>query len=322
MPQRPGRFLSERRPTFGKVVATIGVFDGLHRGHQLIFHQVLTRSEELGARPVVVTFDPYPVEVFRPDRPPERLQTPAQRRRLLLEMGFHGVLDLVFSSELARESPEGFVDQVLLGHLDLEELYTGYDFHFGRDRQGSIAELETLGAQRGFRVFQVPALVEEGLPISSSRVRDGLREGRVEWVSGLLGRAHALEGTVVRGRGEGGRLLVPTANIQVDPRILLPRKGVYVVEVDVDGRLWGGVMNVGRRPTLTDDRRCHVEVHVLDWEGDLLGRRVQVHLLKRLRREMRFPGLTALKSAIQNDIARAREWVGRPARRQSPVARG
>lgn len=297
---------------FAKAVATIGVFDGVHRGHQLIFQQVLRRAQETAGSSVVVTFDPYPVEVFQPGSAAGRLQTSAQRRRLLLELGFHGIVELVFSRGLARLSPERFFREVLLACMDLRELYIGYDFRFGRDREGSFSDLQSLGAERGIHVLQVPALVEGGVPISSSRIRSALREGDVDSVNCWLGRPHVVEGRVGRGRGEGSRLLLPTANLEVDERILLPQRGVYVVEIDVAGRLLGGVMNVGRRPTLTDDEESHVEVHILDWDGDLLGRSLQVYVLKRLRPEVRFPHLEALRSAVQADILQAREWLGRP----------
>jgi riboflavin kinase/FMN adenylyltransferase len=318
-----GRGPSNRRGSvFSKAVATIGVFDGIHRGHQMIFQQVLRRAEETRGSSVVVTFDPYPGEVFRPEVSGRRLQTPAQRRRLLLELGFHGVVELVFSTRMAQLSPAQFFENVLLAHADLRELYTGYDFRFGRDREGSFLELQALGAERGIEVLQVPALVEGGTPISSSRIRSALAEGDIDSANCLLGRPHALEGRVRRGRGEGARLLVPTANLEIDPRILLPQRGVYIVEADVEGRPLAGVMNVGCRPTLTRDEESHVEVHILDWDGDLVGKSLQVFMMRRLRPEARFPSLEALRSAIRADIARAREWLGHPQGIQSTRPRG
>ncbi|MBD3337050.1 MAG: riboflavin biosynthesis protein RibF [Candidatus Eisenbacteria bacterium] len=307
--------------TFPRCYASIGVFDGCHRGHQLIFQQVLSRAADGGGRPVVVTFDPYPGEVLAPERPAARLQSAGLKRRFLLEMGFRGILELVFSRAMARMEPRDFVEQVLLAHLDLVELHIGYDFRFGRDRGGGIEELESLGRSRGFQVTRVPALLEEGLPISSSRLRRALRDGDVEAAWRWLGRPHCLEGEVVRGRGEGSRILFPTANLKCDPRILLPRCGVYVVEAEVGDEVCGGVMNIGRRPTVTGGDGVHVEVHLFDWDRDVAGRTLQVFLLGWLRPEEHFASVDALRAAIAEDIARGRAHLSRLAQ-GGPAVRG
>jgi riboflavin kinase/FMN adenylyltransferase len=228
-----------------------------------------------------------------------------------MELGFDGMFEIGFSRELSKLPPGRFLDEIVLANLDLRELHIGYDFRFGHDRQGGFEELERLSRTRGFGVFQVPALVEGGLPISSSRIRKALLAGEVESAWRWLGRPHALEGRVVRGRGEGAKLLFPTANLELEPRILMPGDGVYVVQVEVEAQVRGGVMNIGRRPTLTRSRASVIEVHLLDWEDDLLGRTLQVHMLARLRGERRFPSLEALKGAIQADINRAREILAR-----------
>ncbi|MBU1702522.1 MAG: bifunctional riboflavin kinase/FAD synthetase [Candidatus Eisenbacteria bacterium] len=296
---------------FKRAYATIGVFDGIHRGHQLIFYQMLQRARHKGGRCVLVTFDPYPGEIFAPNNPIRRLQTEDQKRRFLVELGFEGMLVVGFSRELSQMSPGSFLDEILLAQLDLEELYVGYDFRFGRDREGGIEELESLSRSRGFRVFQVPALVDEGMPISSSRIRQALLAGDVASARRWLGRPHALEGRVVRGRGEGTRLLFPTANLELDPRILLPKDGVYVVQVEVETQVRGGVMNIGRRPTLTKSTFSNVEVHLFDWNLDLVGKTLQVHILTRIRSEKRFRSVEALKKAIQDDMSQARAALSR-----------
>jgi riboflavin kinase/FMN adenylyltransferase len=296
--------------TFPKVVACIGVFDGMHRGHQLIFYQVLNRAAELGGSAVVVTFDPYPVEVFRPEVGRQRLQNPAQKRRFLLESGFHGILELRFSREMAATGPVAFVEEVLLAHLELAELYVGYDFRFGQGRSGGIEELEALGERWGFRTVRVPALVDLGLPVSSSRIRKALEAGDLPLATRLLGRPHAVAGRVVPGQGLGGRHLVPTANLAVDPRVLRPRRGVYVAEADLEGELHPAVLNWGRRPTVGGSEET-LEVHFLSEVPDLLGRELEIHLLEYLRPEREFGDLEELRKAIEQDIRRAKAWFQR-----------
>jgi riboflavin kinase/FMN adenylyltransferase len=274
-----------------------------------MFRSVREAARRIGGASVVVTFDPYPVEVFRPERRGSRLLTPAQKRRLTLELGLDEMLELPFSWELARIPADRFVDEILLEHLDLREIYVGYDFRFGRDREGDASTLRRLGESRGFRTIEVPPVMDGDLPISSSRIRAALAEGDVSAAAAWLDRPYAVEGIVVTGRGEGARLLVPTANLRTDRRLLLPGGGVYVADVEWGSGRRQGVVNIGRRPTLTEDVESTVEVHLLDWEGDLRGETLQVHLLHRLRREIKFPSLEALREAIRADVASARGWL-------------
>ena len=290
-----------------RAIATIGVFDGVHLGHRALLDTVQQAAREARGVAAAVTFRPPPDAILRPRAPVAEITPWAAKRTLLLRSGIARLLALRFSRALASLPPEAFVDQVLLREFDLAGLVIGYDFRFGAKGAGDAALLRRLGRRHGFRVHRVPAVLYEGRPISSTRIREAVRRGAVARAGAMLGRDFAVGGRVVSGRGLGKRLLVPTANLLPAPTQLLPGPGVYLTRVRRRGRAWAGVAQVGPSPTLVGGSQAPIEVHLLDFEGELRGCRLAVEFLEKRRETRRFPSLRQLREAVDRDIRWARK---------------
>ncbi len=302
-----------------RAVIAIGVFDGVHRGHQVLFERVRRTAVRADCLAGVVTFDPPPYALLSGDPTPLEITPLREKAALLAELGIERMLVLPFTRSLAALSPERFVDDVLLQELDLEGVVVGHDFRFGAHRAGDGELLRALGAARGFTVEIVAPVERGGSRVSSTRLRHCIAGGRVEEAAELAGRVLAVEGRVGRGQGLGARELVPTANVEVDPRQLLPAPGVYAVEVSGRAGWFGGAASVGRAPTLGTGHDRLVEVHLLDFEGDLRGVELRVGFVARLREIRAFRDLAELRAAIADDIRAARERLGlRPGGRTRP----
>jgi riboflavin kinase/FMN adenylyltransferase len=283
----------------------VGNFDGVHRGHQALVTATLAQARERSLRCVALTFDPHPAQVLQPDRAPRRLMTPEQKAEQLAALGVDALAVLPFTPELAAETPEGFATKVLARRLGAAVAVVGEDFRFGRGRAGDVAELRRLGERLGFEVVSLPPVLEDGLPVSSTRIRESLETGDVRNAAALLGRPYFVEGVVVRGDGRGRRLGIPTANLAVENEIL-PRDGVYAARVWLrEGPSRPAVANLGLRPTFGSGALT-LETHILDFEGDLYGQRLRVAFAVRLRDERPFPGPDALVAQIREDLAAAR----------------
>jgi riboflavin kinase/FMN adenylyltransferase len=295
-----------RRP-----VVTIGNFDGIHRGHQAILATVVARAQALRAPAVVYTFEPHPRKVLRPDTAPALLTTLDQKLELIAAAGVDAVVLEPFTLEFARTAPDVFVRECLHARLAPREVYVGYDFHFGRDREGSMRLLTELGPKLGFAVTIIPEVeVDEG-DVNSTRIRQLLAEGEPERAARMLGRAYTVRGKVVRGDQRGRGLGFPTANLAPENE-MLPAAGVYAGTLrlldDGDpprGARLRAVTNVGRRPTFAGGE-VRAEAHALDWSGDLYGRRVEISFELRLRAERRFEDVAALRRQIAADVDEAR----------------
>ena len=296
----------------GDLAVCIGVFDGVHRGHQAVLETLRREAAHGGARTLVVTLDPHPVEVLRPGSGPPLLTTPSERCRLFEEFGGSpdAVLVQRFDRAIASLTAEEFLRQVAPAGTRLRQLVLGHDFRMGRDRSGGPEELTELGAREGFRVVRVSASFDDGSPVSSSRIRRLLAEGAIPEAAELLGHPYRIEGEVVRGRGIGRTLDFPTANVDIpDVRKLLPAQGVYAVRVHLpgEGASRPGVMNLGVRPTFGEGGAPKLEVHLPGYDGDLVGVRLGVDLIARIREERRFAGPEALAAAIASDVQEARK---------------
>jgi riboflavin kinase / FMN adenylyltransferase len=314
--------LSTDRPS----VLSVGVFDGVHLGHQRLLGRTVQRARSRGAAAVVVTFDPRPREVLRPDLPSEYLVTLPERVCLLADLGFDYVSVIHFSREVAATTADEFV-RVLRERYRLAELWVGPDFALGRGRGGTIPVLRELGAASGFEVGVLERVTLDGEVVSSSRIHAALAAGDVALATRLLGRPHVVGGPVVRGAARGRTLNLPTANIAWPSRIALPANGIYAVrctllpegaEVDAadclaravsGGRKLLGAASVGIRPQFDAGERT-LEVHLLDFDEDIYGRVLQVAFVEWLRPEMRFPTLEEFLAQIQRDIARTRQILG------------
>jgi riboflavin kinase/FMN adenylyltransferase len=289
-------------------VVALGTFDGVHLGHRAILGTALTRAREAGLDAVACTFDPHPMEVLQPERAPRPISPLAERLAVIGDTGIDAVVVLPFTRELAAIEPEAFVKDVLLDRLRAREVVVGYNHRFGRGARGDAGLLESLAGRLGFRAHVVPAMTVDGVAVSSSEIRAALQRGDVAAAARGLGRPYAIAGPVTAGAGRGRTLGFPTANITSD-RPLLVLRGVYRGRVTVDGQGHPAIVNVGVRPTF-DESVLFIEAHLLDFSGDLYGRTVRLEFLDRVRDEMKFPSVEALRAQVLRDIAAARAQSG------------
>jgi riboflavin kinase/FMN adenylyltransferase len=292
-------------------VVTIGNFDGVHRGHQALVSAAVAQARAVGGLAVVLTFDPHPARLLSPQRAPASLTTRAQKEELLAGLGVDRLAVLPFDTEMARRSPEAFARDVLAGAIGARHVVVGESFRFGHRREGDVRLLVALGDRLSFGTRAVPPVLEEGVPVSSSRIRDALARGEVRAARGLLGRAYYVDARVVRGDGRGRRIGVPTANLEPENEIL-PAWGVYTARCRVEGEEWRpAVVNLGERPTFGGGPVA-LEAHLLDFDGDLYGARVRLAFHERLRGEQRFDGPERLVARILQDVAEARALLSEP----------
>jgi riboflavin kinase/FMN adenylyltransferase len=284
----------------------LGTFDGVHLGHLRVIQSAIERAQALGVRSAVATFDPRPVSVIVPERAPDSLTSLPRRLELLRAAGVDDVLVIKFTLELASRTPEEFVDEVLVGQLEAAEVVVGQNFRFGHRRAGDVDVLRALGEERGFGVTVAPLFEFDGEPVSSSRIRELIRLKYVEDAARILGRSPELEGEVVRGDGRGRELGVPTANLGLSGRYVLPAEGVYAGDVVLaDGRTFRSAISIGTNPTFDGEREVRVEAHLLHFDEDLYGQHIRVEFRRFLRGQLRFDDLDALIAQMRADIALA-----------------
>ena len=305
------RFPDDPRPArWHKPVLALGNFDGLHRGHTKIIERIRRVAAERGATSLVLTFDPHPPRIVRPDKAPPLLMTLDQKLVALEKAGVQGVAIVRFTRELSQWEPETFVRSVLVDWLRVGEVWVGADFLFGRNRSGNFSLLRALGSHYGFRAEKIDAVRYKDFVVSSTRIRRLVSEGRVDEAGALLGRHVFIDGVVVRGAGRGRELGIPTANLETKNE-LLPPHGVYATTVTIDDVVHSGVTNIGLRPTFEDAAKTTIEVHVLGLDRDLYGKTVRLGFVQRLRDERRFADVDALKAQIDADVRRARRLFDR-----------
>ncbi len=291
-------------------VATVGMFDGVHRGHWSVLKEIGRRAEQSGRRSALVTFHPHPLRIVRPDSAPLLLTTPDEKKEILAESALDYAVFVPFTSALQQYSPRRFVEEILLARLGVQELVIGYDHGFGRGRSGDVATLQEIGAELGFKVDVVPPVDLGSDPISSTRIRRAIEEADMPAARAGLGRPYSLRGLVVRGDGRGRTLGFPTANLQVgDAAKLVPPPGIYAV--------WGvlrtgpvpGALHIGPRPTFQGSSPT-IELHLMDYEGDLYGERVRVDFVRCLRPVLPFDSVQALVDQMKADVEQARALLG------------
>ena len=288
----------------GPLHLAIGVFDGVHVGHQALVRSVAERARGERATPMAATFDPLPIEVFAPAAPPSALSDVDERTALLLEAGARAVAVFHFTREFAALMPDEFGAR-LAAAGEVRRVCVGDDFQFGRDRAGDVATLRALGAKHGFTVDVAKPVLVDGVIVSSTRIRNALLAGSVESAARLLGRPYAVTGVVEHGDKRGRALGYPTINLEVPPSRLLPRDGIYAVWATVDGRRVMAASSLGVRPTFGGGTR-RLEAFLLDFEGDLYGDRIRIEFVKRLRDELRFESAEALTEQIAKDVDETR----------------
>ncbi|HTG01120.1 MAG TPA: bifunctional riboflavin kinase/FAD synthetase [Nitrospirota bacterium] len=294
------RNLHER---FTNPVLTLGNFDGVHLGHQAIFKKVISRAREIGGVSIAFTFEPHPLKVVAPERSPRLLNTFHAKMKLLEAAGIEIVMIAHFTRAFADQHPEDFARTVLHESIGVREVYVGYDYAFGRGREGSIESLKAMGRTFGFAVGVVEAVRVGDSVVSSSVIRDFLSSGAVSEAYAFLGRYYTIEGEVVHGAQRGKGLGFPTANLKT-PNELIPGIGVYAVRVSLEGRSLRGVASIGIRPTF-DSGPMSVEIYLLDFSGDIYGKQMEVAFIKRLRGEEKFTDADALVRQIRKDVHEA-----------------
>lgn len=302
------RSLEEIPASFGPSAVAIGNFDGVHLGHRQILGAVVKEARERGLRAVAITFHPHPEQFLRPANAPKLITPDEERLKLLAETGVDAVVVLRFDAELAKLSAREFVERVLVRALQVRALHEGGNFRFGHRAQAGVQELAEFGREFGFTLTVHEPVQVRGLEVSSSAVRELVAAGDMRRARWMLGRAFVVRSTQARGRGVGARLLVPTVNFAAYEG-LLPAFGVYVSRLTLGERCFQGVTNVGNRPTF-EDAGFSVETHLLDFEPMELAEdaRMELEFLLRLRAEIRFPSVDALKAQIGKDVARAKRY--------------
>ncbi len=287
-------------------VVTVGTFDGVHRGHWAVLGELVRVAGERELSSTLVTFDPHPLRIVRPEHAPKLLTTPAEKVEILAQSAVDYVALVQFTRELSGYSPREFVDRVLLQGLGMRHLVIGYDHGFGRGRSGDVDTLREIGQEVGFDVDVVAPVDVDGSPVSSSRIRTALSAGDVSAAEQALGRPYSLEGTVVRGEGAGKKLGFPTANLALRHEDkLVPHEGIYAVRAALRDRYVDGVLHLGPRPTFPG-LPPSIELHLFDFEGDLYGRRVRVDFHARIRDIAKFANVKQLITAMEADCEAAR----------------
>jgi riboflavin kinase/FMN adenylyltransferase len=294
------------RPT----VLTLGVFDGLHLGHQLIMKTVVDRARAIGAVPTVITFEPHPRAVLHPESAPPLLQTLDQKIEAMGVLGIEQTIVIHFDKAFSQIRAEDFLREVVVDRLHAKEVYLGRGFFFGHKRAGNIDLLRQVSERLGFLADEVPEVRLRGKRIGSTLIRELLTQGRVNLARRMLGRPYGVEGSVMPGAARGANLGFPTANIQPHNRVI-PRAGVYITATLIAGQWRRSVTNIGLRPTFGDATESSVETHVMNWSGDLYGDVLRVRFLHRLRDEKKFGSIEELKAQIARDVERARRYFER-----------
>ncbi len=285
-------------------VLALGNFDGVHRGHQKILERLRRVATERGATAVVMTFDPHPPRVVRPDKAPPLLMTKAQKLEAIAALGVQGAAIVRFTQELSRWDPETFVRTVLVDWLHVSEVWVGANFLFGRDRAGNFSMLRTLGGIHGFKAEKIDPVRYKDFVVSSTRIRRLVSEARLDEAGALLGHQYYLDGVVVHGDQRGRTIGFPTANLKTDNE-LLPPNGVYATTATINGVVYSSVTNIGVRPTVNSSGAVTIETHIFNMDRDLYGAALRLGFVQRLRDERRFESLDALRAQIAADCGRA-----------------
>ena len=293
----------------GKPVVTIGSFDGVHRGHCEVLRQLTDYARQTGGSSVVITFWPHPAAVLNPGNHPALLSTIDEKTNLLAATGIDWLITLPFTREFSQMEYGDFVSDCLVGALHIDTLLVGYDNKVGHGGHGHFAEVEMLAKRLGFNILQLKALAEGSTPVSSTAIRNLLAEGDVAQARLLLGRPYSLSGKVVSGNHIGTTIGFPTANLQPDEYKFVPGNGVYAISATFNGNEYQGMLNIGNRPTIGDNRRT-IEAHLFDFDGDIYGKDLTIRFLDKIRNERQFASIDELKRQLESDRREVKGWFG------------
>ncbi|MCB0478626.1 MAG: bifunctional riboflavin kinase/FAD synthetase [Crocinitomicaceae bacterium] len=282
---------------------TIGTFDGIHIGHQEILRRLISEARSANGESVLFTFNPHPREVVFPENHGlKMLTTLDEKMQILDELGLDNVILFPFTEEFSKLSAKDFVQQILVDQIGVQKVVIGYDHHFGNNREGNIELLKELGAELGFEVEEIPAQDIDHINVSSTKIRNALKEGKMEVVTQYLGRPFEINGIVVEGNKIGRTLGFPTANIEIgDEKKMLPCNGAYVVQIGLKGQVYRGMMNIGFNPTHNLQHKESVEVFIHQFEGDIYGEKVKIEVLTKIRNEQKFASPKELREQLKKD---------------------
>jgi len=301
------RSIPELERLRGSLFLAIGVFDGVHRGHQAVISTSADHAATSNGTPVVVTFDPHPEKVLRPQAAPHLLSATQHKIALIRALGVEHLLIITFDKQFAATEPEDFVQKLVIHSKPLREICVGHEWSFGKNRRGNLDLLKKLGAKFNFDVVGIPPVKINGAVVSSTAIRQAIEKGDLAKAAEMLGREYTILGTVTRGDNLGKKIGFPTANLSAHSE-QFPPNGVYVAEARIDGELYRGVINLGIRPTVSSGKSERVlEIHLFDFNRDIYGHEVEVRFLKFLRPEKKFANLDALVQQIRQDVERARQ---------------
>jgi len=294
----------------GPLFLSIGVFDGVHLGHQAVISTSAEHARAANGTPVVVTFDPHPEKILRPDKASHLLTATPHKIALIRALGVRHLLIISFDKHFAATEPESFVNELVQHSKPLSEICVGHEWSFGRNRRGNLQLLEKLGAESGFNVVGIPPVTVNGEIVSSTTIRRTVEEGDLKKAATMLGREYTILGTVVHGDDVGKKIGFPTANLSAHSE-QFPPNGVYFAEAKLDGVVYSGVVNLGCRPTMSSGRSDRIlEVYLLDFNRDVYGKDLELRFVRYLRPEKKFESVDALVRQIERDVQLAREFAG------------
>jgi riboflavin kinase/FMN adenylyltransferase len=297
---------------FKNAVITIGNFDGVHIGHQALFHEVIEKANTIDGTSIAMTFEPHPMRVLQKNSLPPLITLYEQKNELIERAGIDVLICIPFTREFASLSAEAFIKDLLVAKIGMRAIVVGKDYTFGRNREGNLLVLKSYASQLGYEVIVADSIKAERTiadRISSTKIRELIMAGEVEPARKMLGRHYQIRGLVVKGRDRGGKLLgIPTANINLQDE-LCPKTGIYAVKVEYNQQLYRGVANIGYSPTF-DDNQFTVEVHLLNFSENIYGKKIRVNFIQRIRDEKKFAGIADLKEQIHQDIKAAHKILG------------
>ncbi|HOV99461.1 MAG TPA: bifunctional riboflavin kinase/FAD synthetase [Bacteroidota bacterium] len=297
-------------PYDSSTVISVGTFDGVHRAHRAILKKLVERSKSANKRNLVITFEPHPRSIVSHDAMNVKYLTTLDERMYLFQsLGIDNLLVITFDKEFSQLSFRDFYSQCIVQKIGVSEVVEGFNHHFGKDRQGTITILDELGKEFGFVVTHVEPITYNGKPISSSRIREALEDGAIDIANEMLGYPYLLTGTVIEGDKRGTTLGYPTANVELPSSKLIPKFGIYVASVKIEGTEYFGMASIGRRPTFYKDGNVIVEVHVFDFYGTLYGKELSFSLLKRLRDQQKFDTVDQLIRQMEQDKEQSKSLI-------------
>ena len=295
-------YSTDNLPEFNNAVVTIGTFDGVHVGHQVILDQVSTHARKHGATSVLITFSPHPRKLIFPNEPISILTPLKDKLKLITEIGIEHIVVVPFTKDFASLSAEEYVSDFLVNKINPKTIIIGYDHHFGNDRKGNIQLLNSLKTKYNFEVIEIEAQLIEDATISSTKIRDAVATGDITTTNDMLGRPYSISGKVIKGNQIGRTINYPTANILLNEREqIIPANGVYAIRAVHKNKVYNGMLNIGYRPTVSNNNKLYIEAHLFDFEQDIYDDELSIDFIQRVRDEQKFSDVNALKEQLSRD---------------------